>query len=123
MAAILSDQAVVGRAWAGVSVAERRIGIGDLLVADLPMAIAGKKRGQTSAPADEPDDRRDQDDQRKWRVEKEDRDEGRRRDAEQDVVVERAFADPNDRLQHDRQHRRLEAEEQACTTPTLPKAA
>ena len=91
--------------------AERRIGIGDLLVADLLVATTSKKDGQTSAPTDEPDDPRDQDDQRKWRVEKEDRDEGRRRDPKQDVVVECAFADPNDRLQHDRQHGRLEAEE------------
>ena len=95
----------------GGAVAERRIGIGDLLVADLPMTIAGKKSGQAGAPTDEPDDSRHQDDQRKGRVEKEDRNERRRRNTLQDVVSERAFADPNDRLQHDREHGRLEAEE------------
>ena len=44
----------------GGAVAERRVGIGDLLVADLPMTIAGKKSGQAGAPTDEPDDSRHQ---------------------------------------------------------------
>ena len=39
-------------------------------------------------------------------------------------VLERAPADADHRLEHDRQHRRLEAEEQRLRpTPTLPKAA
>ena len=105
----------------GRVLAERRVGIGHLLVADPPMTIAGKKGGQAGAPADEPDDSRDQDDQREGSVEKEDRDEGRRCDSKQDVVVERALADPNDRLQHDRQYGRLQAEEHGLHRADIAK--
>ena len=48
----------------------------------------------------------------KRHVEKEDADEGRRRERDQCPVLERALADPDHRLDDDRQHRGLEAEEQ-----------
>ena len=53
-------------------------------------------------------------------VEGEDRDERGGREAEHDVVLERAPADAHHGFQHDRQHRRLEPEEQGLDTPTLP---
>ena len=43
---------------------------------------------------------------------KEDRDEGRGGDGQHHIVLQRTLADALDRVQHDRQHRRLEAEEQ-----------
>ena len=108
----------------GRVLAERRIGIGDLLVADLLVAIAGKKGGQTSAPTDEPDDPRDQDDQRKWRVEKEDRDEGRRRDTPIKMLLLSARLPTRTTASSTiASTAALRPKNMACTTPTLPKAA
>ncbi len=53
-----------------------------------------------------------EDDERERHLEEEDRDEGRRREADHDAVLERPLADAHDRLEHHREHRRLQPEEQ-----------
>ena len=69
----------------------------------------GRQPGAGSREADQPGR---EDDQRKRDVEEENGDEGRGSEPDHDMVAERAPPDAHDRFQHDRQHRRLQAEEQ-----------
>ena len=99
--------------------AERGLGVGNHF-AVLAMAIAaGQERRNTGTPAEEADQGGCQNDQRERHVEGEDRDERGGREAKHDVVLERAPADPHHGFQHDRQHRRLEAEEQGLDDPDV----
>ena len=93
--------------------AQQRIGVGQLLVADLAVAAAGQERRHAGTTAEIADQAGNQDDDRKRHVVEEQGDEGRRRQAAHGVVLERALADPQHRLDHDHQHGGLQAEEQA----------
>jgi hypothetical protein len=65
------------------------------------------------APASEkPDERRAENDDRKWNGEKENANESCRREANHHIVLKRAPADPHNRFQHDCEHCRLETEKQ-----------
>ena len=59
--------------------AEQRIGVGHLLVADLAVAAAGQERRQPGAPAEVADQAGASDDDRERHVVEEERDEGRGR--------------------------------------------
>ena len=76
-----------------------------VITAALECRHTHRRRGET-------DERCAKDDDRERHVEKENADEGGRREPDQRLVLERAFADPHHRLDDDRQHRGLEAEEQ-----------
>ena len=67
---------------------------------------------QHPAGKDGADQRRDENDERKGRCEEEQRREGRGGEPDLEARVERALADPDQRLDDDRQHRRLHAQEQ-----------
>ena len=92
--------------------AQQGFGIRHRLAAGRGMASRSLEGAQARTAAEEADHPGPQHDQRKRQVEQEDRGEGRRRDADHDAVLQRLGADPDHRLKDDRQHRRLEAEEQ-----------
>jgi hypothetical protein len=77
-----------------------------------PVAAPDDKSGGAGAGADIADDPGGQHDQRERHAAEEDR--GKSKDGERDhrAAFERATADPVHRMQHDRQHRRLQPEEQ-----------
>ena len=99
--------------------AERGPGVLELLVehgiggTTAPRAWGGGREQIRPQPAaDQADDGRTQDDQRERHAEEEDGDEGQRRERHHGPVLERPLADPQDRLDHDREHGGLQPEEQ-----------
>ena len=84
--------------------------------AAIPLAIAMTalelKCGGAGRSADKADQRRAKNDDRKRNIEKEDAHKCGRRERAHHVVLERALADADDRLQHDRENRGLEPEKQ-----------
>ena len=97
--------------------AERRLGVGDRLARRGPVPAAGEEGRVTGATAEIADQRGSEDDERERHAEEEDRDERGGRDPDHDLVLERAPADPEHRLKHDREHRRLQAEEERLDDP------
>ena len=80
----------------------------------LAVAAAEPERGRTGAATGVADECGRGDDGGKRHVEEEDRDEGGSGNRHHGPVLQRARADPPDGMQHDGQHRGLEAEEQPC---------
>ena len=104
--------------------AERRLGVGQSLAAARPVAAADQEGGMAGAPAEIADQPGAEDDERERHVEEEDRDEGRRRDADHDAVLQRPLAD---RARPPRSTTAstaaLRPKNSAATMPTLPQAA
>jgi hypothetical protein len=105
----------IGAGVLGRLVAERAVGIGIFLG---PMFAAGKFR-PAALGADIADDPGRDDDDRERHREEEDRDKGYRCQRQHDVVAQRALADAHQRLDHDREHRGLQPEEQRLDIPDL----
>ena len=97
----------------GHLLAEHRFDVVDPGAAGGPMAAAARERRMAGSAAGEADQGRGQHDQRKRHGEEEDGDEGGGGEPDLDGMGQRARADPPHRVEDDRQHRRLEAEEQS----------
>ena len=69
--------------------------------------------GETGAAQDKPGHGGDQDDQREGHREEVEGHEGQDREGHENPVADRALADPQDRLDHDRYHNRLYPIEQS----------
>jgi hypothetical protein len=102
----------------GQRLAEQRVGILDDLALAAP--CPPPTWNAAIAPTEIADQASAEHDDRERHAEEEDQQECQHGQPAHDGVLERAAADPHHRLQHDRQHRALEAEEQAETMPTRP---
>ena len=109
--ATASARAALGRAWAG-SASPSTVSAAAI---SLPPPALWPPREleclRTARRARQADQAGPQDDDRKRNVEEEDADERGRRQRAQNIVLERPPADAEHGLQHDGEHRRLEAEE------------
>src|SRR6266545_2719605 len=101
--------------------AKRRIGVGNLLAADLAMSVTRPECSRPCPSPDVTDHTRSQDDQREWRVEEEQSDEGRCREPDHDIVLERPPADAQNRFEHYGEDCRLQTEEEGLNCSDIAK--
>ena len=115
-----------GERWAGVrrqgfSQSRRRVGNRLAVPGTVP---APAEEGRVPSPAAEIADHAcRENDERKRHIEQEDRHERDGGDRDHDVVLQRPPADPHDGLEHDRQHRGLQAEEERLDEPDIAEEA